>query len=301
MAGDAIFRVAADVAEFVAGMARAEQATKKVARSAGNIGDQVGASVVKIELLNRALNAAGRAISGVMDKASSASQNAGDRAIGLATSLGSLGVRDINSTIKRLSGGSGGTTAEQKANFAKALASANKQRRTPLSGDEADAALQAFAELGEFGFGEGGADLLEGLSNGQSLADITAAGRGRFERIQAARTDPMSPLFQGLRGRGAEAEAQRAEEDAFLVSGTSERAQKAAMRVRAASDPGGPVSIINGAVGDTAATVLNRGLNATTGDDPAARATENAARATVQMNENFRRLLNRPNFATDTQ
>lgn len=298
MAGDAIFRVAADVAEFVTGMARAEAATKKVARASAGIGDQVGASIIKIELLNRALNAAGRAISGVMDKATGASQSAGDRAIGLATSLGSLGVRDINATTKRLSGGSGGTTADQKAGFAKALAAMNKQRRTPMSGDEADAALQAFAEFGEFGFGEGGGDLLEGLANGQSLQGIAAAGKGRFERIQAARTDPMSPLYQGLRGRGAESEAQRAEEMAFLVSGTSERAQKAGMRLRAATDPGGPVSIVQGAIGDTAATALNRALP---GEDAAQRASNTAERAMVEMSQSFKKLLNQPNFATETR
>ena len=298
MAGDAVFRVAADVAEFVTGMARADAATKKVARSASSIGDSVGASIIKIELLNRALNAAGRAISGVMDKATSASVSAGDRAIGLASSLGSLGVRDINATTRAMSGGAGGTTADQKAAFAKSLAQMNRQRRTPMSGSEAEAALNAFTQFGEFGFGEGGQDLLEGLSNGQSVGDIAKAGQGRFNKIRNAASDPMSPLFQGLRGRLADSEAQQAEESRFLISGTSERAQKAATRTTAALDPGGPVSIISGALGETAGTVANRLLSPT---DASARATDRAATATVSMASEFRRLLTAPNFATDVQ
>lgn len=299
---DAVFRVAADVAEYITGMARADAATKKVARSAGSIGDQVGASIIKIELLNRALNAAGRAISGVMDKATGAATSAGERAIGLATSLGSLGVRDINATTRALSGGQGGTTAEQKAQFAKSLADANKQRRTGMTPEESQAALDAFVQFGEFGFGAGGQDLLAGISEGRSVQQIAREGAGRFDLIRQAATDPMSPLFQGLRGRMSLSEAQREEEEAFLVSGTSKIAETAAMRVKVARDPGGPVSIMQGTFGDTAATILNNQLTAAAGEpDAATRATDRAATATVQMAAEFRKLTTAPNFATEVK
>lgn len=302
MASDATFRVSADVVDYISKMHKANMATKNVARTAASIGDAVGASIVKIEVLNRALNAAGRAISGVMNKATSASQTAGERAIGLATSLGSLGVRDINATTRTLSSGAGGTTADEKAQFAKALAQVNKQRRTKLTADEAQAALEAFAQFGEFGFGERGEDLLSGIGEGRSLESIMKAGGTRFDRIRAATTDPMSPLSQGLRGRFAESEAQRVEESRFLVSGTSERAQQAGMRVTAANDPGGPVSIVQGMLGDTAATVLNRTIGAAVGaEDAAARATEKAAAASVSMADQWRKVVTSPNFATETR
>ena len=295
MAGDAIFRVAADVAEFVTGMARAEAATKKVGKAAGGIGGQISGSIIKVELLNRALNAAGRAISGVLDKAQSASKSAGDRAIDVATSLSSLGVRDINGASKRLSSSSGGTTPEVKAAFARALAGANQQRRTPFSSDEAEGFLAAFSEGGELGFGPGGESLIKGASEGTPLSDIIKQAQQRSGPLLAAMTDSGSPLFQGLRGRRAEVGAQLEEERAFLTSGASLRAEAAAARVTAANDPGGPVSIIGGALGDTAGSVVNRGLQG------ADNLRQQADRATISQVETFRKILTAPNFATDTR
>lgn len=300
---DAVFRVAADMAQYIAGMAKADAATKKVARSASNIGDAVGASIVKIEVLNRALNAAGRAISGVVDKATGAARSAGERAIDLATDLGGLGVRDINATVRRVSrGGRAGTTADENTQLVRSLAQAVKQRGGNMSGDEVDSLINAFLDFGEFGFGRGGEDLVRGVAEGQPLSQIMQAGQGRFQRVSAALTDPMSPVFQGMRGRLALNEAQAAEEKAFLVSGTSESAQQAAMRRRAAMDPGGPVSIVQGALGDTAATMLNRAMtSAVGGEDAAVRATERAAAASLSMVEQWRKTLTSPNFATETR
>ena len=295
MAGDAIFKVAADVAEFVTGFAAADRAVKKTAKSVGSIGDQISGSIIKVELLNRALNAAGRAISGVLDKAKSASQSAGDRAIDIATSLGQLGVTDINSVTKRLSSAAGGTTLEQKSGFVRALANANQQRRSPLSGKENEAFIDAFIQGGELGFGPGGEDLLKGVADGTPLEDLIKKAQQRSAPVLAALTDPMSPLFQGLRGRTADTGAQLREEREFLVRGTSSRAEAAAARETAASDPGGPVSIISGAIGDTAGQIVNRTL--TGADELRMR----ADRATINQVETFRKILTAPSFATDTR
>ena len=170
---DAVFRVAADVAEYIAGMTRADAANKKVAKSAAGIGDAVGRSVVKIELLNRAINAAGRAISNVMDKASSTAATAGERATGLAVDLSGMGVSNINEITKLIGrGGATGTTAEQGAQFVRSLAQANKDRRAPMKPSESEAAIAAFMEGGEFRFGRGGEELIRGLSEGRSLDKI---------------------------------------------------------------------------------------------------------------------------------
>jgi hypothetical protein len=262
---DAVFRVAADVAEYIAGMARADAANKKTARSAANIGDAVGKSIIKVELLNRALNAAGRAVSSVMDKAAGVSVSAGDRALGLATSLGSLGVRDINATTRSLSSARGGTTAEQKAAFAKSLADANKQRRVALKPEEAEQALAAFTKFGEFAFGTGGQDLISGIAEGSSLSSLLAKGKGQFERIQTALTDPMSPAFLGLKGRLDDETARIAEEKNLVLQGGAVRADRSAMRVTAARDPGGPVSVAQGWLGDEAAVIADKALRAAGG------------------------------------
>jgi hypothetical protein len=295
MAGDAIFRVAADVAEFVAGMLRAENATKRVGKSAGAIGDQITGSIIKVGLLNRALNAVERSVSSVLDKAQTASKSAGDRAIDVATSLSSLGVRDINGVTKRISSSSGGTTPEQKAAFARSLASASQQRRVPLSGSEAESFIGAFIEGGELGFGPGGESLIKGAAEGTPLPRLLQQAQERSGPVLAAMSDPGSPLFQGLRGRRAEVGAQLEEERAFMTSGATLRAESAAARVTAANDPGGPVSVIGGALGDTAGALANRGLQGA--DNLRAQ----ADRATISQVETFRRLLTAPNFATDTR
>lgn len=306
MASDAIFRVAADMAEYIAGMDRADRATKKVARSAGDIGGQITGSLIKVELLNRALNATGRAISDVLNKAQSASKTAGDRAIDVATSLSGLGVRDINAVTRRLSVGSGVTTPEQGAQFARALLSSNRQRRAPLSGAQNEQAIEAFLQFGEFGFGAGGEDLLTGLAEGQSLERLTQRAAIRAGRVRTAMTDPASPLFQGVRGRGAETSAQLEEERAFLASGTSERVNRAEARIAAARDPGGPVSIVSGAVGENAGTFVNRAMQSLVGGGgQAERAGENATtslnRSISGLSVEIRKMVNQPNFATDTR
>lgn len=301
MAGDAIFKVAADVAEFVSGMARAEQATKKVAKSTASIGDQITGSIVKVELLNRALNAAGRAISGVLDKAQGASKSAGDRAIGMAADFASLGVRDITGMTRRATISGGMTTPEQGAGLVRGLVSANRQRRQGLKENEIGTLLDAAAQLGEAGFGTGFEDLLSGVSEGSEIGSMLKKARARAESVRVSATDPMSPLYQGMRGRAAEVNAQNREESAFLVSGTTERVARAGARITAANDPGGPVSIISGAVGEGAGTFVDRAMKSLVGGggnnpDPL----QNLGQSIQRLSETIRASTISPNFATDT-
>ena len=319
--GDAVFRVGADVSDYVNKMAVAERSTKRVGKAAASIGDQVTGSIVKVELLTRALNAAGRAVSNVLDKAEAASKSAGSRAVSLATNLDSLGVDAggmgrLTSTVAR---GSPYTTAEQGAALVRSLAAAAKDRRSPMGGADAESLIKSAIGGGELAYGEGFRDLLTGFSGGLPASDIISTGKARAERIRRiAAGDPLSPLSQELEARAEEAQQQFTEEKALGTPGTRRRVETARMKSEAARNPTGLVSFISG-FSETAATFMNttrEGIQegATPSGSfegpaaPAAAPTGGAqgplqalTRTIGELGTSFRRVHNAPNFATDTQ
>lgn len=294
---DAVFRVAADVTDYVKKMDQADRSTKRVGKSAATIGDQVAKSIVKIELLNRALQAAGRAVSGVIDKATQTSQTAGERGISLATNLEGLKIKDILGVSKKVTAGGGLASADESAAFVKALA------KTGAQGGDAQKLIEAFSKYGSMAGGEGGEKFIEGASKGMPAGSIIQEGLRRFSTISsAALGDPNSPLAQGIRGKLSEMKAQAAEEEAFLVSGTSQRAEVANVRAAAAQTPGGPVSVVNSLLGETVATMLTRGGAALNGyENAASRATDTTNALLVEANRNARKAVTAPSFATETR
>lgn len=248
---DAVFRIAADVSDYINKMQHAEKATKRVANSAGQIGEAVGKSMIKVDLLLRALNSVSRSVSQVIDKATDTARTSANRGAGLTGSLMDLRIRDPGAMNKKLSSGVGLATAEQSAVFAKSLAGATKDQPRPSA--DSEALLNAFQKYGAYGAGEGGQNIIAGIGKGLSTDDLISDTRNRFDAASLiARADPMSDIARSMQATADENKRIATEEVVYNQSGSAQNARYERLRGHNAENPSSSPSLATGAFGEAA-------------------------------------------------
>lgn len=287
--GDVTLKIDADVAQYIAKMARGSEATKKVAKDAGSIGDEFVKGVTKLETFKKAIEAAGRAVTSVLDKSAEASKRGGARALSLATSLGALGVRDITGASTQLSTAQGASSVDERVAFAQALENANRSRRVPLSESTVNQALDAYTRGGDLQFGRGGNELIEGLGKGLSVTEIARRSALRRPGLQGVINNPNGPVMTELALQTVEDQGRVTEEAARRTAGLQVRAGRVANDVTAATK-GGIADTFRGILPDAA----NGALDAARGRS----ALDDVRDLLETQNSIMTRSLNRPNFNT---
>jgi hypothetical protein len=215
-AGDVVLKLAADVSQYIASMAKAGEATKQI----GNIGDKAGRgleegmtrALLKVESIKKAMQAVGASIDEIANKGEKASRTQGQRAVGLATSLNDLGVENISKTMRNIQIAKGGTTIDERTAFVDALAASQKDALFKVDSGTAESAIDAFAKRGSLVFGKGGTELIEGLKQGKTVDDITRDAMKARPGLFGISTDTEGPIATELGLRALERRSQLAEE-----------------------------------------------------------------------------------------
>ena len=180
---DQVRRVDGDFKPYVAGAAKAEQATKKVGKAAASIGDEFGKAMIKIDLLKMGLLKVNQIMEQVNALNVGASKTRDDRAQAVGAAVGSLGMKNpyaVASIIENRKG-AGSKDANADVSFLTSLVGVSKGRPAPLSDDESMQALSFYNRGGDLASGAGGSDFLSLLSQGhttKSAAAILGKTRG---------------------------------------------------------------------------------------------------------------------------
>lgn len=286
---DVVLKIDADVAQYISKMARAGQSTKKVAKDAASIGDGFTSSLVKLAVLQRAITAAGTAVTSILDKSKSASMSAGERAVGLTTSLGSLGVKNAGVAADRYAAAQGSATLEQRASFASALASANASRRTPFSQEQIAEGLGAYRRFGDTTFAAGGSELIKGMERGLSVSEITAAA----VRKRGGLLDPTSTAGKEIGMRRAEDISQQQEERLLGDAGLNERERALAYR-NLANSSGLGGQILNAIVPDVVKEAVARSAESIGVNTVTKQSEGTALKQSAELNRLMRMNLTQP-------
>lgn len=184
----------ADLAQYIAKVAKAEQATAKIGKVAAGIGDEFTKSIAKIEIFKKAIDAAGRSIDAIVSKGTEASKRVGNQSVSLASNLLSLGIKDVNGAAKSVRGNSGNATIDERQSFVAALAAQSEGQRAPTSPEEAQKLIDAFSKGGTLAFGEGGKELLKGAERGLGADDIVKQSLARRPGLFGLTTDVNGPV-----------------------------------------------------------------------------------------------------------
>lgn len=239
MAGDVNLKIDADVSDYIAKVSRAGKATRGMAKDAAAIGDGFSGAILKLSVLQRAITAAGQSVTAILDKNRSASSRSGERALGLTTSLGSLGIKNASGAADQITGSAGLSTLEQRSSFAAALASASAARRTPFTEAQSMKALQAYTNLGDTTFGAGGSELLKGMDRGIGVDEITAGS----VRKRGGLLDPYSEAGREMALKTGGETADLLEEQRLGGAGTLQRERDlAGRRATASYGPNGRIA-----------------------------------------------------------
>ncbi len=293
MAGDVTLKIDADVAAYIAKVARASAATKGMAKDAGGIGAEVAKSITKMEVLKKAAEAAGRAIAGILDKGTESSKRSGQQALSLASSFGGLGVKDIGKTSNEYLKGSGAASTEERVGFAESLAAVNGRRQAPMSGDEAQKYLDAYRAGGDLVYGKSGSDLSEGASKGIPVEEITRRSVLRRPGLRGLFNDPNNPAMQELGLRSKEDESVIYGDEVRRSAGAQMRSGKAANDLTAANSQG--ADIFRSLVG--AIPGVDQALDAQTGKT----SIDGVRDAVDSQTQLLRRAITQPTFGTTTE
>lgn len=285
---DAVFRVAADVGDFINKMLYAEKATKKVAAGAASIGTAVSGSIMKVTMLQQALQKSLGMLTQILDTAKSASETSGERAKSLSSSFLSMGFKDTQSAQKKFMEAPGIASATERMQLAKSLAAANRERKAPMSEAELSEALGVGVTGGTLMYGEGFDELVGGVREGRGTSEITQASVAKRPGLFTALSDPSSQLFQGIRAQNAEDWAQRMKEKNLATAGASQRVGEAVNSAAASSEDGRWLSPFLG-------TLLG---SATAGNQDVQSKTYNAIE---KQNELLRKTMQQPTLATETR
>lgn len=234
---DVTLKIDADTARYIAKIAAAAGETKKLGKAAadsfGNaMGDAVSKSLIKLEVLKKVLRTIAQASDAVANKRSESSRRSGERAVSIGESLASLGVKDIRSASKDLQEQSGIASTDQRVAFLQAISDASESARTPIDSDTALQAAKLYARGGDISFGRGGKELIEGLTRGESLRDISSASAAKRPGL----ADPYlydSALGDELGVRDVERTSELVSDNRRSEAGLRQRAGHAAVEVRA--------------------------------------------------------------------
>jgi hypothetical protein len=166
---DQVMTVDGNFKPYVEGARKAEEATKKVGKSAASIGDQFSNALVKIDLLKMGLLKVNQIIEQVNALNKGASVSRDDRAHAVGTAAGSLGVDPYKiAAIIENRKGAGSKDVGADVSFLAALASMNKGRPAPLSGEDSLDALSSYHATGDYMTGQGGGDFISLLGKGHT-------------------------------------------------------------------------------------------------------------------------------------
>lgn len=216
---DQVMKIDGNFKPYVNAAKTAEQATKKVAKEAGEIGSQmekgVGKALIKVELLKMALTKVVDALSRARDTSIAASTSGGDRALRVRDSANKLGLSDPRGLERIIGNRQGGGTLDATMSFMENLAEQNRSSNVPMSGKDAEALIDTFNQGGEPLYGKGGADILEGLRSGRSGGSIV-------EQLRSERLGNNNQrAYAEVRVRSAIDRKQLAEEFAAYGNGTA--------------------------------------------------------------------------------
>lgn len=190
--GDQVMRILGDFANYIAGARKAEEATGKVAKSATKISDGFTGSLIKVELLKKALNTVLQSMDKINQKNVSASRTHDERIMAVGTAAGSLGINGSRAMeIIESRKGAGSKDANEDVNFLQSMVQVSKSRPVPLSEQETLGGLDLFHTVGSVGSGEGGSEIQEGLAKGYSLEQIKAS-------MSAKRKKPMGGAISAI-------------------------------------------------------------------------------------------------------
>lgn len=165
---DQIMKVDGDFKPYVNAAKGAENATKRVAKEAGGIGDAVAKSIVKIEILKMGLSKAVQLLTQINALNTDAAKGRDDRAMRVSTAASSLGIEG-SGLISRLENRKGKlSTSAQSMSFLESLASSQKSANVKMSAADASESVDLFEQMGEMVTGAGGSDFIKMLSDGRS-------------------------------------------------------------------------------------------------------------------------------------
>lgn len=289
---DQVLVMGGDFEQYIQAAKKARGETKGMAKDASGIGGEIIKATAKMEVLKRAAEAAGRAISGVLQAGVESSKRQGSNAVSMATSLSSLGVQDITGASDRLLKATGAASTEDRVGFLERLASLNKQRQSPMSSEEALAAATAYTTGGDLMFGKGGEDIAEGLSKGRTVADITKDAAARRPGLAGLLNNPNGSVMTELGLRAAEDSSRIFGDESRAAAGAQVRAGAAANDLTTANNKG--ADIFRAMVG--AIPGVGDAFDAQTGKTAVDRMRDDLGIQTTLM----RRQLTQPNLSTTT-
>lgn len=290
MAGDVVLKLDADIAQYIAKMSKAQAATERTAKSAGGIGDEFVKGMAKVEVFKRAIEAAGRAVSGVLDKSAEASRRGGQFSLTATAALAPMGVRDIERTITQMRTGQGASTPDQRLAFAQGLQGMNAGRAAPMREEQVLQALEAYQQGGDILYGAGGKELISGLEKGFSLAEIKRRAIRSRPGLNAVLNTPTGTVATELGIQSLESSSAVTNEAARRNAGLQVRAGAAANEETAASNRA--ADIFRNIMPDA----VNSGFDAARGLEGM-----NELRESVDIQTSImRRELTRPNLNTTT-
>ena len=180
--------VTADYSGVVKEAAKATKENEKAAKAAGSIGREgqkarkpmqdmstnaenmtkgFGRALFRVEMIKKALSAAGAAATRIADSAIGGARSQREEALSLATSLQAAGATDSLGIAKGAMSVEGGlATPAQLQAFTQGLAGTGRA----FSDEDLRRLVTAFAESGELAFGAAGADITSLLSRGASVS-----------------------------------------------------------------------------------------------------------------------------------
>ena len=258
MGDDQTLKLGGDASGYIREMGKARSSTNAVAKSATSIGDEFVKGAAKLETFKRAIEAAGRAITATLSKAEDASRKGGERATGLAVSLAGLGVKDIGKTSAGYLAKGGIATSDERTAFAASLKSANESRQSPLSQEQVQSALDAFAGGGSLLFDEGGKALTKGVSEGLSVQEVTKRQSLARPGILPLLRSPNDPATSEFALRTEEDDILRQEQAQGRAKGNQIRRGAITKRQRILGSTG--AEIISNLLGDTVGGIINAGI-----------------------------------------
>ncbi len=145
--------------------------TKQANKSAKGLGRAFGESLLKVDLIQQAINTAGQTARQIITELSGASQTQRQRRLASFEALTTLGVdRGQEDIIRRLETTQGLADPQQRLGFLQSLGGMREQGRRFTRRDVETLAL-AFARGGEIAFGKGGQALLKNLQPGVSAEE----------------------------------------------------------------------------------------------------------------------------------
>lgn len=189
---DAKIVIDGDSKGLVRALTQATNYMQKLADDADKGGKKMegamGRATIKVDLIKRALMAAGQAADSVVNKMESASKTQREGRLRVAEIGAGAGLTggEIGILQRNLENAPGPTTAEERIAFLENITKARGRRRVSMA--DLNDALLAYSAGGDVAFGRGGADVAERMKAGRPLM---ASMRSVFDRRRDGATGTL--------------------------------------------------------------------------------------------------------------